>query len=235
MNIWLLLFATAIPGMLCMSVILKNDSKKIPIYITLLANSVLVLIFSGIGTFLNFKVLGENIFFIKNIKEVMIVGIFSSMVYMLFYYGLYKRFLNTGTFFEIENARKNEGLPARVLFVSIVEEIVFRWVIMTFIIWIISLFATVNEIVVSFAIIISSILSALTYFMNMLKIEKSQLSYSYIIIENMWIGILCGWQFWTNGILAAMIVHMLFYVLLYSFVTWNLKKNFKEMLVKKSS
>ncbi|MGF9992801.1 CPBP family intramembrane glutamic endopeptidase [Bacillus mycoides] len=231
MFIWIMIVAISIPGILFMSLAERklqkqsiNDNEKIPIYVSLLTHTILVLIFSGMGTVLIFKVVGKDIFFIKNLLQAVVVGIFSSCGHLLFYYGFYKRFLDKETFIKIEQQRNGAGLGARVLYGGVIEEIIFRWGIMTFIIWIMSLFVAITNVVIGIAIVLSSILFAVVHFVGISEMKKSKLLYSYVIVGNIWVGVFCGWQFWTNGIFAAMIVHMLFHLLLYPFELWNLKK-----------
>jgi membrane protease YdiL (CAAX protease family) len=116
----------------------------------------------------------------------------------------------------IEKHRNSFGIANRILYASVVEELIFRWGIMSLLLWLTQSFLSVG-ISAFTSIVISSLIFTLVHYQGSSILGKSFTLYSYIFIGNMLVGIICGWQFYTNGIIAAIIVHMCFHLFLYPF------------------
>ncbi|MEH6941295.1 CPBP family intramembrane glutamic endopeptidase [Bacillus sp. JJ722] len=224
------LIAISIPGIWVMSIAdqrLQNqmETEKTPMWLSIIVHSSLVLIFTAIGSALIVRVTEGEIFLLKEWKQAVVVGIGCSVIHIIVYYGIFKRIIHSETFFKIERFRNSVGISARLLYASIIEEIIFRFGIMTLMIWVFQFFVNDQEIIVWTAIVISSLLFTLAHFIGISEFGKSKTAvYSYAIVGNMWVGVLCGWQYWTNGIFAAIIVHMLFHLLLYPIEKYHLNK-----------
>ncbi|MED4730937.1 CPBP family glutamic-type intramembrane protease [Aneurinibacillus migulanus] len=112
----------------------------------------------------------------------------------------------------------NIGILSRVFYGGFVEEIIFRWGIMSLILWLLQLIlGQLNIISVIIAIGISSLLFALAHLpsIKVVSEEPKTSMYVYTIFGNVWVGIFTGWAFFEAGIFSAIIVHMLFHILWY--------------------
>ncbi|PGR96991.1 MULTISPECIES: CPBP family intramembrane glutamic endopeptidase [Bacillus] len=228
---WIFVFSIAIPGIVTMSLAEQKINKKLEntpetpsIYLSLFIHTLLVLLFSGMGAFFLSKIQDGNIILPSNIGEAVLIGVICSLGHVIIYYGFFRKVIDKETFLQIEYQRHSVGLGARVLYGGVVEEIIFRWGLMSLFITLMSFFHAVTQIIVVLGIILSSILFAVTHFLGVKGMKKSRWLYSYAVLGNLWVGIFCGWQFWSNGLIAAIIVHMLFHLLLYPCELWYRKK-----------
>ncbi|MEH7460313.1 CPBP family intramembrane glutamic endopeptidase [Bacillus sp. JJ1127] len=228
---WIFVFSIAIPGIVTMSLAEQKINKKLEntpetpsIYLSLFLHTLLVLLFSGMGVFFLSKIQNGNIISPSNIGEAVLIGVICSLGHVIMYYGFFRKVIDKETFLQIEHQRHGVGLGARVLYGGVVEEIIFRWGLMPLFITLMSLFHDVTQIIVILGIILSSILFAITHFLGVKGMKKSRWLYSYAVLGNLWVGIFCGWQFWSNGLISAIIVHMLFHLLLYPCELWYRKK-----------
>lgn len=228
---WIFVFSIAIPGIIAMSLAEKRINQKFEnnqeapsIYLSLFIHTLLVLLFSGIGAFFISKIQDGNIILLRNIDEAVLIGVICSLGHVIMYYGFFRKVIDKETFLQIEHQRHSAGLGARVLYGGVIEEIIFRWGLMSLFITLMSFFHDVTQVIVTLAIFLSSILFAITHFLGVKGMKKSNWLYSYAVLGNLWVGIFCGWQFWSNGLIAAIIVHMLFHLLLYPCELWYLRK-----------
>ncbi|MFJ8526779.1 CPBP family intramembrane glutamic endopeptidase [Bacillus sp. NPDC094106] len=212
---WIFVFSIAIPGIVTMSLAEQKINKKLEntpetpsIYLSLFIHTLLVLLFSGMGAFFLSKIQDENIILPSNIGEAVLIGVICSLGHVIMYYGFFRKVIDKETFLQIEHQRHGVGLGARVLYGGVVEEIIFRWGLMPLFITLMSLFHDVTQIIVILGIILSSILFAITHFLGVKGMKKSRWLYSYAVLGNLWVGIFCGWQFWSNGLISAIIVHL---------------------------
>ncbi|MBC6973116.1 CPBP family intramembrane metalloprotease [Bacillus sp. Xin] len=178
----------------------------------------------GMGAFFLSKIQDGNIILPSNIGEAVLIEVIFSFGHVIMYYGFFRKVIDKETFPQIEHQRHGAGLGARFLYGGVVEEIIFRWGLMSLFITSISFFHDVTQIIVILGIILSSILFAITHFLGVKGMKKSRWLYSYAVLGNLWVGIFCGWQFWSNGLISAIIVHMLFHLLLYPCELWYRKK-----------
>lgn len=109
------------------------------------------------------------------------------------------------------------SLAARFLYGGITEEIVMRFGLMTFIVWLGSLiFKSLNSSVYWIGILIAAFLFALGHFPIVYQSisDPSTALLSYVIIGNMVGGIIFGWLYWRKGLEAAMLAHIITHVVM---------------------
>ncbi|WP_289140663.1 CPBP family intramembrane glutamic endopeptidase [uncultured Brevibacillus sp.] len=122
---------------------------------------------------------------------------------------------------KIDRARQNVGFDTRVLYGGIVEELIFRWGLMSILVWSMNKWLAISDVnlVYWLAIVISSLLFASIHLpgakQTVGKLTPSLLTYA--IRANVFVGICCGWLFWKSDLLSAMIFHILFHIIWYGF------------------
>lgn len=149
----------------------------------------------------------------------LIASIIGAIIFLIIYYTIIRPNLNKDTIYCLEKMRMSVGVCGRIFYGGIVEEIICRWGLMVFLIWIAKLLGYQNVIVVWFAIILSSLLFAVGHLPGYLSVgcEKTLGFVVSIIGLNLWAGIIFGWLFWKYGLSAAIIAHILFHVIWYPF------------------
>ncbi|RST57875.1 CPBP family intramembrane metalloprotease [Siminovitchia terrae] len=218
--VFLTLVSISIPGTTISSIMLNKKSasgkREVPIIVAIILQMVFLSIFVALGVALINKINlnAENIY-ISSWIEAAIVGIGCSITHILIYYGFFKPLLGKA-FYKIEKHRNSIGIANRILYASVVEELIFRWGILSLLLWI------TQSVLIS--IVVSSLIFTLAHYHGSSIVGKSFTLYSYIFIGNMLVGIICGWQFYDNGIFAAILVHMCFHLTLYPFEVKVLKK-----------
>lgn len=148
----------------------------------------------------------------------LILGVICSIGNLLFYYFYLVKTISKKDYLEIEEHYHSIGILSRVFYGGFVEEIIFRWGLISFILWLLQFFINpINITAVVIAIGISSILFAIGHVpsIRMVSSEPKQSMYIYTIIGNIWVGIFTGWAFLKAGIFSAIIVHILFHILWY--------------------
>jgi len=219
-TMFLTLVSISIPGIVISSILLNDKrasgKRDVPIIAAIILQIVLLSIFIIIGVVLINKIsLTTDNVYISSWIEAALVGIGCSITHIIIYYGFFRPFLGKA-FYKIEKHRNSIGITTRILYASVVEELIFRWGIMSLLLWLTqSLF--IERISVLTSIIASSFIFTLAHYQGSSIAGKSFTLYSYIFIGNMLVGIICGWQFYVNGIFAAILVHMCFHLILYPF------------------
>lgn len=102
-------------------------------------------------------------------------------------------------------------LAARFLFGGITEEILMRFGLMTFLVWLASkIFKMGNTIKYWIGITLSSLIFAIGHFPVVFQsVENPSIAFlSYIILGNSIGGVAFGWLYWKKGLEAAMIAHI---------------------------
>ncbi|QOR66600.1 CPBP family intramembrane metalloprotease [Cytobacillus suaedae] len=147
------------------------------------------------------------------------LGILVSSVNMFYYYFVLRKQVGNVVYSKINQLYNNVGILTRVFFGGVVEEIIFRWVGMSFLLWLGSLVVgDINTYILWGAILIMSFLFALAHLPGATEVLGGKISKPvqiYAIGMNVIVGIACGWAFWEAGILASIIIHMLFHLLWY--------------------
>ena len=137
-------------------------------------------------------------------------GVLLTAISLLFVPSLPEEFIKIG-----ENLKPS--LAVRFLYGGITEEIIMRFGLMTFLVWLCSLiFKGLNSTVYWIGIIIAAFLFALGHFPIVYQSisEPSTALLSYIIIGNMSGGIIFGWLYWKKGLEAAFIAHIFAHVVM---------------------
>ena len=109
------------------------------------------------------------------------------------------------------------NLPVRFLYGGITEEIIVRFGIMTFIIWLTyRLIKHLKPVVYWIGILISSLVFAMLHLplLFALMSDPSPAVISYVLLANTLGGIVFGWLYWKRGLEMAMLAHMMTHVVL---------------------
>lgn len=109
------------------------------------------------------------------------------------------------------------SIAVRFLYGGITEEILIRFGLMTFIVWLINIiFKRLSSKAYWTAIIISSIIFALGHFPIVYQSVQnpSNLLLTYILIGNTIGGIIFGWLYWKKGLESAFIAHIVTHIFL---------------------
>lgn len=149
-----------------------------------------------------------------------IVGLGGAIIFLLAYYFVFRPRLDKKTVQCMENLRKSVGFWGRIFYGGIVEEVLCRWGLMAFFVWIGALlFGSPSSLIIWIAIIISGLLFGLAHLPGYLSFgcEKTSAFITSVIGLNLWASIIFGWLFWQYGLCAAIIAHALFHIVWYPF------------------
>lgn len=153
-----------------------------------------------------------------------LVGIVCAWGWISSYYGFIRPRMDTASVEASEQLRQQLGLVTRITSGGITEEVIFRWGLLSFAMWAIMRLLPSETLAFWLSIIITGVLFGLAHLPG--YIEKgcvlSPMLITVVIVGNLWVSILCGYVFWQYGIIAAIIVHMLFHILWYP---WELRYN----------
>ena len=109
------------------------------------------------------------------------------------------------------------NLAVRFLYGGVTEEIIVRFGIMTFLIWLVfRLFKQLKPLVYWIGILISSFIFALLHLPLLFALlgDPSAAVIWYVILANSLGGIVFGWLYWKRGLEMAMLAHMMTHVVL---------------------
>lgn len=143
------------------------------------------------------------------------LGVGGALVIVAVYYLYFRPRLDGQTARSMEELRMELGPWARMLYGGIVEEVLFRWGVMTLLAWIFAeLFGGPTPAVFWAAILVSGVLFGIGHLPSyrMAGCQVTPLFLALMIILNLWATLICGWLFWQYGLLAAMIAHMLYHL-----------------------
>jgi hypothetical protein len=120
-----------------------------------------------------------------------------------------------------EALNKSLPFPTRVLYGGIVEELLLRWGVMTFLIWLAWRLLQTGKgkprtLWFVSAIIISSIVFGMAHLplVKALAFNYNLAIVSYIVVANSLFGLIAGYLYWKRGLEAAIIAHMLTHVVI---------------------
>ena len=145
-------------------------------------------------------------------------GLICSVGNLLMYYFYLVKTISTKDYLAIEKHYHSTGILSRIFYGGFVEEIIFRWGIMSLLLWLLQFIVEpLNRTALVIAIGISSILFSLVHLpsIKMVSSEPKPSMYIYTILGNIWVGVFTGWAFLEAGIFSAIIVHILFHILWY--------------------
>lgn len=108
------------------------------------------------------------------------------------------------------------SLAARFLYGGFTEEILLRFGLMTFIVWILSQFLSLRPALYWFGLILAGILFAFAHFpIAYQAVENpSILLLTYILVGNTIGGVIFGWLYWKKGLEASIIAHVVTHVVM---------------------
>jgi len=157
--------------------------------------------------------------FISMLAAGAIAGILSIAGIMLIYYGIFRPRIPAEEVIQGERLRLEMGILVRVLYGGIVEEVQFRWGLISLIAWVGILIAPGSrEIILWLAVFLSALVFALYHLagLRQLGVEPSKATIWSTLLNNIWGSLLFGVAFLLYGLLAAMIAHALAHLF------WNL-------------
>ena len=139
-----------------------------------------------------------------------ISGIILTLISVVFYPILPLEFIELGDTLK-------PTLIARFLYGGLTEEILMRFGLMSFVIWLLSkIFKTINSKIYWIGILIAAVLFALGHFPIAFQAvsNPSGLLLSYILIGNSIGGVIFGWLYWKKGLETAFIAHICTHIIL---------------------
>lgn len=149
-----------------------------------------------------------------------VTGTISGFIFVGVYFGFFRSRIEEESSLLAERARLDMGLPTRILMGGIHEEIVFRWGVMGFLAWVgMKIIGEPTPFVIWTAIFLAGLIFGLAHLPGVatLGIEPTRELIISSLVLNLLAGIVFGWLFWQYGLLAAMIAHALYHVILFPF------------------
>jgi hypothetical protein len=148
-----------------------------------------------------------------------ISGFGGGIIFVSAYYRIFRPRLDEETVVIMERLRMKLGLSGRLLYGGIVEEILTRWGLLSFFVWVGSILSGTTPAVIWGSIVGSGVLFGLGHLPSYVGAgcRKTPLFIALTISLNLWASLIFGWLFWKYGLTAAMIAHMLFHVVWYPF------------------
>lgn len=242
-NLLIIFVGISLPGILLLIPSLKKlhhqlkqkTTKKFPsplkfIIISTAQSIIFVLIASTVGIILSSKVglhapflelLSKGIFstevLLDQIYAGVLLGFAGSIIFLIIYYKIIKEWLDPLTFEKMNDLRHSVGLGVRIFYGGIVEEILFRWGVMTLLVWIGLEFSIQKIYVLWLSILLTGILFGIchlpAYLINGCK--KSSKFMVTVIGLNLFASVVFGWAFAKFGFCSAMIAHAVFHCVWY--------------------
>jgi membrane protease YdiL (CAAX protease family) len=161
----------------------------------------------------------------------LVLGVGGALAIVAAYYLFFRPRLDDQTVRSMEELRMALGPWARLLYGGIVEEVLFRWGVMTLLAWLFSLpFGGPTPAVIWAAILVSGVLFGLGHLPSyrLAGCQVTPLLLALMIVLNLWATLICGWLFWHYGLLAAMIAHMLYHLVWLPFDLYFFEKTAPE-------
>ena len=142
----------------------------------------------------------------------LIVGTGSVVVFLLLYYRVFRPRMASEDVARTEELRNSMGVLGRLLMGGVVEEVMFRWGIMSGMAWL--AVSVVGMPVASgmwAAIVVAGLLFGLGHLPGMaaVGVKITKLIAAAAISLNMVVALAFGWLFWQHGLLAAIVAHAL--------------------------
>lgn len=206
----------------------KPPSARTLIIISFIQNLVLVAIAAAVGTALAHQVgfttpiytsiktgappFGEAV---AGLLPTVLISAAAMIPFLLVYYGLVRPRLDLDTTLKVEGLRMDLGIPARVLYGGIVEEILFRWGLMTLLVWAgAALLGDESPALVWAALILSGVLFGVGHLPGLTAAGAKMTNTLRVstILLNLYAGILFGWIYWQYGLGAAILSHITFHL-----------------------
>lgn len=146
-----------------------------------------------------------------------VAGIICALVWIVSYYSFIRPNVDQASVLASEQARQQLGLVARITSGGITEEIIFRWGLLSLTMWGVLWLIPSEAIAFWISIIVTGILFGLAHLPGHIAKGSvaSPLLIASTVLGNLWVSVICGYVFWQYGIIAAILVHVLFHVLWY--------------------
>jgi hypothetical protein len=166
-----------------------------------------------------------------------IAGIVCTIIWMVCYYGFIRQRLDKESVLITEGLRHQLGLWTRVTSGGITEEVIFRWGLLSIVMWLLSLLISSEVTVFWISIIGTGILFGLAHLPANLAAgcKPSVMLVATAIVGNLWVSIFCGYLFLNYGLISAIVVHILFHVIWYPWDQASYAKIRKANLESESS
>jgi hypothetical protein len=145
----------------------------------------------------------------------LVLGVGGALAIVAAYYLYFRPRLDGQTVRSMEELRMALGPAARLLYGGVVEEVLFRWGVITLLAWLGSLFVGgPTPALLWTVIVVSGVLFGLGHLPSyrLAGCQVTPMLLGLMIVLNLWATLICGWLFWQYGLLAAMIAHMLYHL-----------------------
>ncbi|SEM77408.1 CAAX protease self-immunity [Mesobacillus persicus] len=222
----LLTIVLLLPGVLMMAINEKKlycdlipDIETPSFGLRLLNHIILAFPFALIGLFF-YKKVGFQVFSFEGVSVLsLILSLLCAFLHVVVYYFYFKKNVARETYKQVEKSRRQLGIWTRTFYGGIVEEMIFRFGLMTFIVWICNLFISNSVVSIWIGNIVASIAFALAHLpaVYQMKVRVTRPMLIYSTSMNLLVGLLCGWLYWKEGLAAAILCHMLFHLVWYVF------------------
>lgn len=207
----------------------KMPSKQFIYGVTFAQNLIYCALASALGTYFSYKVGLQDPFldalvtgksnllhlFLVQIKAALICGIPGAAIFLCSYYFIFRPRLDSKTADAMDHLRTMGGFWGRILYGGWVEEVLARFGLQSFLVWLGSLIVgSTSEFINWFAIIIAGFFFVLGHIPGY-RIAGCT-STMFIITAftlNMWASLIFGWLFWHYGLIAAAFAHMLLHII----------------------
>ncbi|GIO25191.1 CPBP family intramembrane glutamic endopeptidase [Oceanobacillus sp. J11TS1] len=182
----------------------------------LFAHLLTVILFSGLGAFAAYRV-GFYIYSNNAIITGFLVGIVCSIIHFMMYYGYLKPKISPNDYDEIETHYRQTGILTRVFYGGFLEEVIFRWGLLSLFVWILQLVGLDNHFSLYTSVFVTSLLFAIVHIpsIKLVATKPKKEIYVYTIVGNIWVGLCASYAFIESGLIAAIIVHILFHLTWY--------------------
>ena len=150
----------------------------------------------------------------------LIAGIGGALVFVAAYYLYFRPRLEEETVRISERLRVGIGIWGRLLFSGIAEEVIFRWGLMSFLVWLGALaFGSPTPSVMWTAIVVTGLIFAILHLPPVVAAgsKMTPILIAAAITLNLWASLIFGWLFWHYGLLAAIGAHMLLHLIWWRF------------------
>ncbi|MDR7239085.1 CPBP family glutamic-type intramembrane protease [Neobacillus drentensis] len=229
MNLYelLLIIVLLLPGLLLMAINEKNlytnifTDVPLPSFGLRFINHVILSVpFALLGLFFYKRAGFEDAFSLTGMDSpTLVLSLLCAFVNVIAYYFYFKKNVAETTYKEVEETRQQMWIGTRCFYGGIVEEVIFRFGIMSFFVWIGNLLTSPSILSIWAANLLASLLFSLAHLPGIYQMKapvtKTILFYSFTM--NLLVGLICGWLYWQNGLAAAIICHMLFHLIWYLF------------------
>jgi hypothetical protein len=167
-----------------------------------------------------------------------LLGTGGALIIVAVYYLFFRPRLDGQTVQSMEELRMALGPAARLLYGGIVEEVLFRWGVLTLLAWIVAkIFGGPTPVGMWTVILISGVLFGLGHLPSyrLAGCQVTPLLLGLMITLNLWATVICGWLFWQYGLAAAMIAHMLYHLVWLPFDQYHCRRSVLDRVVQQEA